>query len=117
MRELLQKFDPVGVAFRNAVLALVGHCRVTLGEWRDEGIVEAAVATFEEFGGRKLEHEDTGVAFDVENFYFQVRGRRIRLCVEEYGEISLWGSKRLVTEISRRIAERLSTGKPGKGTA
>jgi hypothetical protein len=108
MRELLRKVHPVGIVFRDAILALIGQRRITLGDWPDQGVVEAAIAAFEEFGGRRLEHNDTELAFDVENIYFQVRGHRVRLCVEEYGEISLWGAKGIVADLARRVAERLS---------
>lgn len=51
--------------------------------------------------------KDIGFGFD-DVFYFRVHGHRVRLVVEEYGEVSLWGARRVVTELSNRVAERLT---------
>jgi hypothetical protein len=109
MHSLSKVMDFTGALIRDGVLVLIGHRRIKLGDWPDQGIVEAAVRTIREFGGERIQKEESAcVAFDIENLYFRVQGRSIRLCIEEYGEVSLWGAKRVVTELSKRINERLS---------
>jgi len=108
MHHLWRIVNFCGTAFRDCVLVLIGHRRITLGDWPDQGVVEAAVDTVSELGGRRIQGQDPGLAFDIENKYFRVQGRRVRLCVEDYGEVSLWGPKRVVTGLAKRIAERLS---------
>ena len=117
MRSLWKIVDLFGFALRDCVLVLIGHRRIKLGEWPDQGVVEAAVNTVHDLGGKRIQKEDLGLAFDIENAYFCVQGRRVRLCIEEYGEVSLWGAKGVVTELSKRIAERLSAKGHENGTA
>jgi hypothetical protein len=115
MRNLWRIVDVVGSALRDCVLALIGHRRVKLGEWPDRGIVAATVDTVNDLGGRRIE-QDIGFGFD-EVLYFSVLGRRVRLVVEEYGNITLWGAKWVVLDLSKRIAEKLSTEQYETGSA
>ena len=113
MRNLWRIVDVIGCAVRDCVLALIGHRRVKLGEWPDRGVVAATVNTVGELGGRRIE-KDIGFGFD-DVLYFNVLGVRVRLVVEEYGDITLWGVRRVVLDLSKRIGEKLSTrpGEPG----
>ena len=95
-----------GSSLRDCVLGMVGHRRIKLGEWADQGIVAAVMGAVNELGGRRVE-KDIGFGFD-DVFFFRVCGRRVRLVVEEYGDVTLWGAKRVVTDLSKRIAKRLS---------
>jgi hypothetical protein len=106
MRSVWRFVDIVGFGLRDCVLGLIGHRRIKLGEWPDRGVVESTMDTIEAFGGKKIE-KDVVFGFD-DVFYFRVRGHRVRLVVEEYGDVSLWGAKGIVTELSKRIAEKLS---------
>ena len=115
MRNFWKIVNLCGTAFRDWVLVLIGHRRITLGDWPDQGVVEAAVDTVSELGGQRIQGQDPGLAFDIENTYFRVQGRRVRLCVEDYGEVSLWGPKRVVTELATRITERMSANERENG--
>jgi hypothetical protein len=98
----------LGTALRDGVLFLVGHRCIALGEWPDQGVVEAVVATVTELGGQQVPGKDFPLAFDIENLYFRVQGRRVRLCIEEYGSVTFWGPRTLVAELSKRVAQKLA---------
>ena len=108
MRNLWKIVDFLGCALRGCVLVLIGHRRIKLGQWPDQGVVEAFADTVSELGGKRIQKQELAPAFDIENLYFRVQGHCVRLCVEEYGEVSLWGAKGVVTELSKRIEQRLS---------
>ncbi|SRR6266540_2435600 len=98
--------------FIDFMIGLFGCGRAKLGEWPHREIVEAAVATLRDSGG-ELYHESGTPAGELEILHFRVRGRRMRLCVEDYSDVVLWGPKGLVADISRRVADRLAHGKAG----
>lgn len=90
--------------FIDALIGLFGRGRVSLGQWPERAHVDEYVRVIEQQGGVIV--GSTGSpdgSFDV--LRFRVRGRRVRLCFEEFGEITLWGPKQLVTELVARIAE------------
>lgn len=89
------------------IIGLFGRGRARLGEWPHREIVEAAVDTLRDLGA-ELCHESGTPACELEVFHFRIRRRRMRLCVEDYGAVTLWGPKQLVAEIARRVSERLS---------
>src|SRR5262245_51523625 len=93
------------------LLALFGQRRVLLGAWPDQGVVDAAISTLEEFGAEKLETRPVNLPVDIENVYFRVQGRRVRLWIEEYGDVTLWGPSTIVTRLAERITQRLSAQK------
>ena len=79
-----------GVGVVDAIIGLFGLARTKLGEWPEIGVVATAVAVIKENGGEYL--SQTGSpdgSFDI--LRFRVRGRRMRLCFEEYGEVTLMG--------------------------
>jgi hypothetical protein len=105
------------LCFVDCLVALVGHRRIGLAPWPNHEVVKAALSTFREFGAEQLETRLVDLALDVENLYFRVQGRRVRLCIEEYGDLTLWGSRSLVTKIANRINEKLSAEKYESGIA
>jgi len=94
----------------DSLVGLFGRSRARLGEWPHGEVVDAAAATLRDFGG-ELCGESGSPAGELEVMHFRVRGRRLQLCVEDYGGVTLWGPKRLVADISRRVADRLSPTK------
>ena len=93
--------------FIDALMGLFGRGRARLGEWPHGEVIEAVAATVREFGG-ELHHESGTPAGELEVMHFRGGECPMRLCVEDYGSVTLWGPKQLVADISRRVAERLS---------
>ena len=93
-------------SFIDALIGLFGRSRANLGEWPHGEVVEAAVATLRDFGG-ELRHESGTPGGEVEVMHFRVRGYRMRLCIADYGAVTLWGPKRLVADISKGVADRI----------
>ena len=110
-----QTIDRAVFKFIDLMIGLFGRGRAKLGEWPHREIVEAAVDTLRDFGG-ELCRESRTPACELKVFHFRVRRRRMRLCIEDYGGVTLWGPKWLVADISRGVAERLSHGKEGHVT-
>jgi len=115
MCTLWRVVDWVGFALRDTVLFLIGHRCIPLGEWPDQGIAEAATGAVSELGEHQVKGRDFGLALDIENLYFRVRGYKVRLCIEEYGQVTLWGPKGIVTDLSKRIKEKLVTNREQTG--
>src|SRR3982750_1702464 len=92
--------------FIDFVIGIFGRGRAKLGEWPHREVVQAAVETIQNCGG-ELHHESGTPTGELEVLHFRVHGRRMRLCIVEYGSVSLWGPKLLVSDISRRVADRL----------
>lgn len=90
----------------DGLIGLFGRRRAKLGEWPHGEVVAAAVAMLRDLGG-ELQHENGAPAGECEAMHFLVRGSRIRLCVEDYGDVTLCGPKRLVEDISKRFAARI----------
>ena len=98
--------------FINLLIGLFGLGRAKLGEWPHGEAVDAAIASIRELGGQV--HHTTGTpGNELEIFHLRVRGRRIRLCVEDYGDVVLWGPKALLEDISTRVVDRLAHTKAG----
>jgi hypothetical protein len=86
----------------DAMLAPFGRACVKLGQWPHQPIIEVVVAALREAGG-DIQSENGTPADEVRNVYFLVRGRRIRLCIEDYGDVTLRGSRKLVQELSTTV--------------
>ena len=54
--------------------------------------------------------ESGSPAFEVNNEYFRIRRRRVRVCTEDEMFVSLWGSRTLVDSLHASIISR-STAK------
>jgi hypothetical protein len=46
-------------------------------------------------------------AFEVNNEYFRIGRRKIRVCTEDERDVSLWGSRELVDQLYASIVEKL----------
>jgi hypothetical protein len=95
----------------DAVMALFGIGRAILGHWPHKSVIEAAVAEIENAGGVVVDTYGTS-AGEMECTRFRVHGRLVRLCVEDYGDVTLWGPKRLVLDMSQKISNRLDASEP-----
>jgi hypothetical protein len=57
--------------------------------------------------GAKMYRESGSPAGEVENKYFRIGKRKLRICTEDEMLVSLWGSKVLVDEVHSKIVEKL----------
>ncbi len=109
MRKLLKSLDRLMRPLVNCLLAIAGQRRVLLGDWPNGDVVPAALATLKELGAESLGAKPVNLPVDIENLYFRIKGRRVRLWVEQYGDVTLWGPRAIVTELAGRIAEKIAT--------
>ena len=61
-----------------------------------------------DFGAEKC-GESGSPAYEGNNEYFRICGRKLRVCTEDERFVSLWGSKPLVDEVYAKIVEKLKT--------
>ncbi len=86
-----------------------GRARVVLGHWPHREIVQAATATILDMGGQQ--HPETGSpAGELTIKHFRIRGHRLRLCIEDYDTVTLWGPTDMVRELSNRISKATPKG-------
>jgi hypothetical protein len=111
MHNLLRPLDRVALPIVDFLLAVAGQRRVRLGDWPNANAVEAALSTLKEFGAENLGASPVNLPVDIENLYFRVRGRRVRLWVEQFGDVTLWGPSTFVIELAERVAEKLAAQK------
>ena len=114
MRKRLQHLERLALPVLDFLLAAVGQRRVLLGDWPNSDVVEAAVSTLKEFGAESLGAKPVNLPVDVENLYFRVRGCRVRLWIEQYGHVTLWGPREVVTELASRISEKIAAPRTGE---
>lgn len=86
---------------------LFGYGRVRYSQ--DSEVVDAIFFALEDCGAVKC--GESGMPAALDNYYFRVSGRQVKVSVEDYGDITLWGPKRLVQSLAGRISERLSRTK------
>jgi hypothetical protein len=54
-------------------------------------------------------------AYEVNNEYFRIGGRKLRVCTEDELFASLWGSRAVVEQVYSRTVEKLRVrGSPGR---
>jgi hypothetical protein len=88
-------------AIADSVFSLFGYERVRFSP----EVVDAVLAVLGEFGAVKCGESGLPTAFT--NYFFRVRGRKIKLTVEDYEDITLTGPKAIVQELSEKISERV----------
>jgi len=108
MRKLFKSFERLMLALLGCLLAVAGRRRVVLGDWPNGDVVEAALSALQELGAENLGAKPVNFPVDVENLYFRVKGRRVRLWVEQYGDVTLWGPRAVVSELAGRVAEKIA---------
>lgn len=67
---------------------------------------DAIEDTLTDFGATKFA-ESGSPAFEVNNEYFRIGNRRLRICTEDEMFVSLWGSKVVVDPVYFKIVEKL----------
>jgi hypothetical protein len=86
------------------LIGLFGYSRV---RYSQEGyVLDAIMSALKDCGAEKYGENGMPTVFD--NYYFRIRGRQVKLQVEDYGDIVLWGPKKLVQDLSSRISDKLS---------
>lgn len=74
---------------------------------------ETLIDTLAELGAEFCGESGTP-CYEVNNEYFRVNGRKIRVCTEDDLFISLWGSKALVETVYSKAVEKMrAKGCPG----
>lgn len=68
-------------------------------------VVDAIYSVLGELGAVKCGESGMPTAFT--NYYFRVRGRKVKLTVEDDEDIILTGPKDIVQELSEKISERV----------
>jgi hypothetical protein len=92
----------------DALIGFFGMGRAALGGWPQRAPVDEYVRVLQEAGGVIVAtFASPDGSFDV--IRIRIRGRRLRLCIEEFGKVTLWGPKRLVAELADRVAAELDS--------
>jgi hypothetical protein len=90
---------------RSLAAALVGMRYRDLSGF-DPGHRQAIEDTLAELHAEKC-GESGSPAFEINNEYFRIGRRKIRVCTEDEMDVSLWGSKKLVDQVYTKIVEKL----------
>ena len=85
------------------VLGWFGHTCVEIGDWPLDNL-NLAIEVIKTQGGKECGSNGTPCG-EIENLFFIIGGKKVRLCYEEYGEVTLWGSKSIVLPLAEKIAE------------
>ncbi len=97
--------------FRSLFMRCMGlrYRELPLGTRREE--IEAALS---DLHAQKCAESGTP-AYEVNNEYFRIGHRKVRVCTEDEMFVSLWGSKALVDSLYQSIASRSETRLRGGG--
>ncbi len=90
--------------FIDFLIGVFGYSRVYYSN--ESHVVDAIMSALGDSGAVKCGESGMPTAFT--NYYFRIRNRRVKLQVEDYEDIILWGPKRLVRDLSSRISDKLS---------
>jgi hypothetical protein len=90
---------------RSICARLVGKSYRELPDY-ESGLRLAIEDTLADLGAEKC-GESGSPAYEVNNEYFRIGSRKLRICTEDEMFVSLWGPKRLVDEVHSRILEKL----------
>ena len=89
----------------DSLFSLFGYARVRFSH--ESQVVDAIFSVLGDFGAAKCGESGMPTAFT--NYFFRVRGRKIKLTVEDYEDIILTGPKAIVQELSEKISDRVRT--------
>jgi hypothetical protein len=89
-------------AIADSVFSLFGYERVRFSQ--ESQVFDAIFSVLGEFGAVKCGESGLPTAFT--NYFFRVRGRKVKLTVEDFEDIILTGPKAIVQELSQKISER-----------
>jgi hypothetical protein len=94
---------------RSVLVSLVGQRYRELPDF-DLGLRTAIEDTLAELDAKKCGESGTP-AFEVNNEYFRIGRRKLKICTEDEMFVSLWGPKSLVDDIYARIMKKLEARK------
>ncbi|GEM_PF-4342797 len=86
----------------DTLFSLFGYARVRFSQ-----DVDTIFSILGEFGAVKC--GESGMPTASTNYFFRVRGRKVKLTVEDYEDTILTGPKAIVQELSQKISERVRT--------
>jgi len=86
-------------AIVDSLFRLFGYARVRFSQDAD-----TILSVLGDFGAVKCGESGMPTAFT--NYHIRVRGRKIKLTVEDYEDIILTGPKAIVQELSEKISEK-----------
>ena len=89
-------------AIVDASYSLFGYARVRFPQ--DDDAIFSALG---ELGAVKCGESGMPTAFT--NYFFRLRGRKVKVTVEDYEDTTLTGPKAIVQELSQKISERVKT--------
>ena len=87
-------------------MALIGrrYRELPFGTRREH--IEAALSAL-----RAEKYAESGTpAYELNNEYFRIGRRKVKVCTEDELFVSLWGSKTVVDTLYRKIVERAEAG-------
>lgn len=90
-------------AIADFVFSLFGYERVRFSQ--ESQVVDAIYSVLDESGAVKC--GESGIPTALTDYFFRVRGRKVKLTVEDYEDITLTGPKAIVQELSEKISERV----------
>jgi len=86
------------------LIGVFGYSRVYYSN--ESHVVDAIMSALGDYGAVKC--GESGMPGAFTKYYFRIGNRQVKLQVEDYGDIILWGPKRLVHDLSSRISDKLS---------
>ena len=90
------------------MLGIFGYSRIAFPQ--NEEVVDAIMSALQERGA--VNCGEGGMPTVTDEYYFSVRGRRIKVIVEDWGDIILWGPTGIVRELSSQVSDRLGASSP-----
>jgi hypothetical protein len=84
-------------------VGLFGYARASFEQ--EHQVVDAIVLALQNAGAIKCGESGMPTAFDA--FHYRIKGRRVRLIVEDWGDVILWGPKQIVRELSAEVCDLL----------
>ena len=87
----------------DSLFSLFGRRRVRFSH--ESQVVDAIYSVLHDFGAEKCGESGMPTAFT--NYFFRVRGQKVKLTFEDYEDIMMTGPKAIVEELSEQISERV----------
>ena len=86
----------------DSLFSLFGYARVRFSQ-----DVDTIFSVLGDFGAVKC--GESGMPTTFTNYFFRVRGQKVKLTIEDYEDTILTGPKAIVQELSQKISERVRT--------
>ena len=89
------------------IIGLFGYSRAILPQ--DDHVIDAVLKALRKKDATKCGETGMPTAFDV--YYFRVKGRRVQLIVEDWGDVILCGPTRIIRELAADVSETLKSSR------